>query len=731
MPLATTRSRYVLFAAGLTWAGAVAGRWSHAGESGLWWASGLGGLLAAVVLVGHLRRSTWILILLALAGTFSGMTSAARERAILEFESPSGRLAATVRLVADPRQGEYGWWALAVADPPQPGRPPAAPMLLTFESPPAQVAGEPGRVRGWRRSRTGRARGRPYSGVVEVDRFESVPDRSGPWWRVGNGVRRRALDQLRDRGPGRALLAGFLVGDTSGVGAADLEALRRTGLTHLVAVSGSNVALFLMMVMVAAGPLAAGPRRRAVVGLAALVVLVVATRWEGSVIRAAVMAGLVLAGRVGGWPLDPVTALGTTVILVVVTAGHLATDVGFTLSVLATLGVMVGARRMPPLVPGPAGTILGASLGAQVAVAPVILAVFGSMPLLAPLTNLAAVPVVGVTSAVGAVGVATGWEPIVALAAIGADFVLWVARLGSGWPQIGAVGFISAVALLLPAARPRLRPAVAIVAALIVALLLTASGRLTGPVAVIFDVGQGDSILIRSGSGRHLLVDGGPDPAVLEAKLSAYGVEVLDLVVLSHVHADHATGLEAVFGRRQVASVWLPEPPHSTPASLRAAQLVESFGIPASPAPVGKVIRWDDLTIEVLGPRRRYASPNDQSVVLRIGRTDGPRLLLTGDIETFAQRDLTGVSAELLKVPHQGGATSDLEWLAGVGADEALISVGPNDFGHPADDVIAALSAAGARVRRTDRDGDLVVSLAGSRRERGAPIVTGQTADPP
>lgn len=714
MALVGTRSRYVLFAAGLTWAGAVAGRWSTAGESGFWWALGMGGMLVAVVLIGRLRRSTWILILLVLAGAFSGLTSAARERAILEFESPSGPLTATVRLASDPRRGEYGWWALAVADPPEPGRPPAAPMLLTFESPPAEVAGESGRVQGWRRSRTGRARGRPYSGVVEVDRFEAVPDQSAPWWRVGNGVRRRALDRLLDRGPGRALLAGFLVGDTSRVGAADLEALRRTGLTHLVAVSGSNVALFLIMVMVAAGPLAAGPRRRAVVGLAALVVLVVATRWEGSVIRAAVMAGLVLAGRVGGWPLDPVTALGTTVVLVVVTEGHLATDVGFTLSVFATLGVMVGARRMPPLIPGPTGTILSASIGAQVAVAPVILTVFGSMPLLAPLTNLLAVPVVGVTSAVGAVGVATGWEPIIALAAAGAEFVLWVARLGSAWPQIGWAGFLGAVVLLLPAARPRLRPPVAIAAALTVAVLLTTTGSLTGPAAVVLDVGQGDSILIRSGSGRYLLVDGGPDPAILEAKLSAYGVEVLDLVVLSHVHADHATGLEAVFGRRQVASVWLPGPPHTTPASRRAAELVESFGIPVSPAPVGEVIRWDDLTIEVLGPLRRYASPNDQSVVLRIGRTDGPRLLLTGDIETFAQRDLVGVGAEVLKVPHQGGATSDLEWLAGVGAVEALISVGPNDFGHPADDVIEALAASGARIRRTDRDGDLVLSLAGS-----------------
>lgn len=710
----TTRAGYALLGAGLTWAGAVAGRWWGSGPGGTWWAVGWAVLLLIVIVGGRFRPSVWILVVLALAGAYSGASSAARERTILAYESPSGPLVAGVRLLTDPRRGPYGWWALALSDPPEPGRPSAAPMLLAFESPPETVAGERGIIQGRRRSRTGRARGRPYSGIVDVGRFEARPGPSAPWWSAGNRVRRHALDRLLDRDAGRALLAGFLVGDTSGVSAADLEALRRTGLTHLVAVSGSNVALFLMMVMVAAGPLAAGPRRRAVVGLAAVVVLVVATRWEGSVIRAAVMAGLVLAGRVGGWALGPATALATTVVLVVVTSGHLSTDVGFALSVFATVGVMVGARRLAPLLPGKAGSLVAVSLGAQMAVAPLILTVFGSMPLLAPLTNLAAVPVVGVASALGAVGVATGWEPVITLAAAGAGFVLEVARLGAGWPQIGWAGFLGVLVLSVAALRPRLRPAVAVATGLVVAFLLAGAGGLEGPAAVVLDVGQGDAILVKSGSGRHLLVDGGPDPAVLEAKLSAYRVQAIDLVVLSHVHADHATGLEAVFGRRTVAAVWLPGPPHATPASRRIAELVRSLGVPASVAPVGEVIRWDDLVIEVLGPLRRYASPNDQSVVLRIGRPRGPRLLLTGDVEVFAQRDLPGLDAEILKVPHQGGATSDLGWLAGVGAGEALISVGPNDFGHPSHEVIAVLEMTGATVRRTDRDGDLVVSLAGT-----------------
>jgi competence protein ComEC len=299
---------------------------------------------------------------------------------------------------------------------------------------------------------------------------------------------------------------------------------------------------------------------------------------------------------------------------------------------------------------------------------------------------------------------------------VGADLVLLVARLGAPWPQIAWPGALALTAIGLVASRPKARPFLAVAGGLLVThLLLGGSADLIPPAAVVLDVGQGDAILVVSGEGSAMLVDGGPDPALLERKLASYGVTRLDLVVLTHVHADHATGLSAVLGRRPVGVVWLPEPPHTTPASRRIADTVEALGIPSTTAPVGEVLTWDDLLIEVLGPVRRYASPNDQSVVVRITGPGGRRLLLTGDIEVHAQRDLAGVEADVLKVPHQGGATSDLDWLVEVGAEQAVISVGPNDFGHPAPGVVGALAEAGAEVTRTDEVGDVVIDL-GSRR---------------
>ena len=126
--------------------------------------------------------------------------------------------------------------------------------------------------------------------------------------------------------------------------------------------------------------------------------------------------------------------------------------------------------------------------------------------------------------------------------------------------------------------------------------------------------------------------------------------------------------------------------------------------------PVGEVYRLGAVTLSVNGPFRQYASSNDQSIVLTVS---GPEksMLLAGDIETYAQADLGHLRADVLKVPHHGAGTSDPDWLDGVGAEIAVISVGTNDFGHPVPWVITELEESGATVLRTDLEGDVVLPL--------------------
>ena len=180
--------------------------------------------------------------------------------------------------------------------------------------------------------------------------------------------------------------------------------------------------------------------------------------------------------------------------------------------------------------------------------------------------------------------------------------------------------------------------------------------------------------------------------------------------MVTHPHADHSAGLEGLIGRMPIDLVWSMRGDHETQESLEVLEGLRMWGASIVTPLVGDRYDLGKLALAVHGPLRRYASPNDESIVVL---AHGPRrsMLLTGDVEEIAQDELDGLDADVLKVPHHGAATSDPEWLVGIGADLAVISVGVNDFGHPAPVVIDALESAGTDVARTDLDGDVIVEL--------------------
>jgi competence protein ComEC len=523
-------------------------------------------------------------------------------------------------------------------------------------------------------------------------------------------MRDRVAERLSPADPGRGLLAGVLIGDTDGVDPIDQDAMRRSGLSHFTAVSGSNVALFLTVLFILLGPLGVGPRRRAVVGLLALPVFAAATRFEPSVSRASVMAGLVLGGRLVGIAMERWQILSTAIIGLLLLDPSLGSSVGFQLSVAATAGVMIGAKW--PMDRGNRlGRALAVTFGAQVAVAPILIAHFGSVPLLSPLANLIAAPIVTASTVLGVIGtIGPVW--FVTLAAGLAEAVLALARVAAGWPQVGWPTLATVLAAVWMAVRwPRMRSPAAMTGAALVAVMLIGGGdTLPIPGVVVLDVGQGDAILVAGGDDQYALVDGGPDPVVLIDSLRRYGVSRLRLVVLTHSHADHAAGLTGLAGRVPITAVWADIEPHGTPDTIALIDRLEASGVVVTRPKAGDRITLGRLALTVEGPLRRYASPNDQSVVLTV---NGPArsMLLTGDIEEVAQAELGHLQADVLKVPHHGSATSDPDWLTAVGADLSVISVGPNDFGHPAPEVLETLVDAGDVVLRTDLIGDVAVPL--------------------
>lgn len=704
-------ARPVLAVAAALWAGVLLGRsWG--------WVPALVGAVPTVLAGLSRRRSAAIVAAAAVAGVVAGAAGAATLRAVFAAGVPEGPAGVIVRATTDDHQGRFGSsWFLAR---PQAWR--SADGWLEWQGPPVLVdlekredvsVGDTLLLEGESRARPGRAAGDPYAGTIEVRRLQRMDTADQPLLMVGNAIRRRVLERLSGRSDSAAaLLAGFLVGETEDLDAVDLQALRRAGLSHYVAVSGSNVALFLAGWWLVLGPLAARPRRRAAAGLVGIVVFAVVTRWEASVLRASAMAGTVLAGRLISISLDPWAALGVGVSGALLFSASLATDVGFMLSVAATAGVLASAVSLRGILPPKVAELVGATLGAQVAVLPITLTVFGSVPLASPVTNLVAAPLVAAATAVGSIGTLAGMTPLVAVGTWLSGLVLRLARLASAWPQLGALEVVAASGLAGLVVVRRLRPLAVVVAAGAVAasLLGVPAGELR-PAVVVLDVGQGDAVLVLGASGLNMLVDGGPDPVVLADHLARFGIARLDLVVSTHPHADHNDGLLGAIGRLPVGRLWHANEPHSTESWERVEAAAGEAGVPVEAPPVGEVLNWGDLTIQVLGPLRKYAGPNDQSIVLLVDAGAGS-VLLTGDAETFAQADLGPVRADILKVPHQGGATSDLAWLVEAAVRGAVISVGPNDYGHPSPEVVSALSG-DVPLARTDRDGTVVIPLIG------------------
>jgi competence protein ComEC len=675
--------------------------------------------VAAIVgWVSAARRRPWVLTaLVVVAAGFSGASGAARERSLADTPLPAGPISVLGRVLSDPEPVEGGI-RLAVG----PSHLKVAGRWLVWQGPPlgvycgqaAVAVGDRVLVEGSAHAEALRFSGGTVAGSVRAHTVTLVDAASDPLFAAGNALRRRVITgvgRFGDR-PAAALLDGFLIGDDGALPESDAEALRLAGLSHFVAVSGSNVALFLGAWWLAAGPLAWGPRRRAAVGLLGLAVFLVVTRWEPSVLRAGVMAAMVLCGRLAGVAVNGWVALGGTVTLLTLLSGGLADDVGFQLSAAATAGVLAGAGAWPERRPRWVWTALGATVAAQAAVAPLLLIHFGSVPLFAPVTNVVAAPLVAFATAAGGIGVLAGLPPVTGVGLVAAEAVLAIARSARDLPQLGWFGVGIAGSWIALAGIRRLRPALALVGMVAVAaMVVIPPGRPSTPEAAFLDVGQGDSILLRGPSGEVVLVDGGPDPSALRRALVARGIRRVDLLVVTHSHADHLAGLAGITSWVKVDRAWHVEQDGEVQASL-LAELAASGTSLAAPGP-GWTAQVGAFGIEVLGPRRRFASPNDGSMVLRVS-AGGKTLLLPGDIEALAQGELGPLTADIMKVPHQGAATSDPAWLAASAPRVAVICVGANEFGHPAAETMSALASAGAQVRRTDLEGDVVIGMGDS-----------------
>lgn len=522
------------------------------------------------------------------------------------------------------------------------------------------------------------------------------------------------------------LLSGMALGMDEGLSQAAREDMRSSGLTHLTAVSGANCAVLVVLVHWIGGWLRLGLAVRTVGAALVLVAFTVTVGPQPSVLRAVAMAGLTLVAGLLGGRRAAGHVLQVSAIVLLLIDPWLAYSVGFMLSLSATAGLILLIDRGP----------LAATVAAQVATFPILLAIGGSVGLRTVLANVVVAPLAAVIPVVGLATALLEWSlawsaPMVDVGRRLCALVLMVA----GWEVPGQLHWLpgwSGVALatvvtvtVLTLGRRRM-----VVVAFVLAGAISWTVRAADPWPppdwwiVACDVGQGDGLVVRS-AGRVMVVDTGPDPELMDSCLRRLGVDGIDLLIITHFHDDHVGGLTGVLRGRTVGQVWV-SPSREPPEQYAEASSALS-GLPVSvPAP-GTQVRLGELVLSVIWPQRviRAGSvPNNASVSFLLSGPHG-RAVFLGDTEPEAHAAIlrsADVRADIVKVPHHGSGQFLAALPGAVSARIALVGVGAgNRFGHPTAQAVRAWQQAGAVVYTTEDNGDIAVTSQRAVAVRGRP----------
>ncbi|RZU61353.1 ComEC/Rec2 family competence protein [Zhihengliuella halotolerans] len=599
------------------------------------------------------------------------------------------------------------------------------------------------------------------------------------------------VHQLRDRFVersshlpeyGSALLPGMVMGDRSGQSEELDEAMKVTGLAHLTAVSGANCA-FIFGTVLWVMRLARCPRWAAFAGAtASLAGFVVLVGFEASVIRAAVMGAIAAVAVFVGRGRQAFAALCACSVVLLGLMPAFSRDPAFQLSVLATAGIVVMGRpmaaRLAAVMPLWLAQGVAISLAAQLFCQPVLVALQPRLATYGVLANLVVAPLVPFITVLGTAGLVTSTlpsvfaSPLVFLSGWAAHLVgLLGTTIGSWpgasvpWPEGGvgsglAVGLVLCAALALWAvARQARRPArvrrgpdtagrvppwtaatgaVSAAAAMIAAVLAPATPLLEPRMqdwnVVACDVGQGDGFLIRTGESAAVAIDVGDEPEAFLSCLDRVGVEQLEAVFVSHLHADHVGGLTDVASRYPVREVYYSTAqPYMGPGEGHPERLLGLSGTGSSAPPlIRRLVAGDhgdfghgqhSLSWRALWPDadRIPGGENDASLVLDLIVSEAgaeARMLATGDIEDEAMKALLrahpDLRADVLKVSHHGASNGGTETLELARPKIGLVSVGrENTYGHPSPRIVDAYRDAGVPLLRTDEQGTLLLDLQG------------------
>lgn len=752
------------------------------------WAIALALILAAI-----LSRRNWLTVFslgvlaVALCGTSIGLATEHRVPALLAEAAETGRLVTLTIVTTETVRGEGGSAdaddSLAFSDGapsylnPQPyaavitgielGTPDSvasgaasSPVMVFGETPPGLTGiGVTLTVRG---TITAADPGDRIAFLLFATGEPHVVE-GAPWFLAGVNSLREEFSARTASLPGAAgdLLPGLSIGDTSAVSDTLDSAMKVSSLSHLTAVSGANCAVVIGIIMLCGGLLRMSRGWRITASIVVLLGFVVLVTPEPSVLRASVMALVVLIALAAGRPVRGVSVLCFAVIVVLVEDPWLARSYGFVLSVLATGGLIVLAgplaRRLATVMPTPLAAVIAVPLAAQLACQPVLILLNPAIPVYGVVANLLAGPAAPAATVLGLLAcvllpvvpwlaewcVWLAWLPSAWVAAV-ALFLSGLPGAQAPWPP-GALGFlalsgisIAVLAVVFSRRGSRQQYIAGLLAAGVIVLFaaVTISSSVSKNLArppgwqiAVCDVGQGDAVLVRS-AGMVALIDTGAEPVLLETCLAETGVDTIDLLVLTHFDFDHVGGASAVMGA--VTRVI-----HSPPDGARDERLLREFaesGAQVNFVTTGVTGILGELRWNVVFPSSRPGGApagardgasgviggNDASVVMVFSPagecvTGCLSSIFLGDLGERAQERMRAAQqlprVDVVKVSHHGSGDQSAELYKRLAATVGVIGVGiENTYGHPTHSTLDLLASTSTHVARTDLHGLILLA---------------------
>jgi competence protein ComEC len=525
-----------------------------------------------------------------------------------------------------------------------------------------------------------------------------------------------------------ALIPGMILGDTSLQSEEFTKQMRRSGLAHLTAVSGANFAIVSALVFFLLRLIISNLGIRVITSGVILFLFLLLVRPSPSVLRAGLMALVVLLAIATGNRANAAAALSSAVIVLLLFDPFQGQDPGFILSVLATAGLIFLSPGIKTyllrFLPSWLAEIVAVSTAATLLCTPYLIAFTSQAPLLAIPSNIATYLLVAPVTVLGFLSVLTLpisfiSEGLLALAEFLARWIAYIASLSDQMPTLSLsyqllTITLALVILVLFSAPLRKIGVAALVALICLGIFNRASFPGDAWQVVQCDVGQGDALVLKISRESALLFDAGPDPDLLDRCLKSIGVKRLPLIVLSHNHADHYYGVSGALRKREIGQIW-------SNGNIARDELSNYSVLEVG---AGDIASIGDVSLEVLWPPAITTNfsnlsgdgsrENNRSLVI-LAQVGQVKILITGDIEPEAQEeiakkyDLSGIS--ILKVPHHGSRFQSENFLNLISPKVSLVSVGEsNSYGHPDPELLERLRLLGSRVYRSDRDGPISLS---------------------